>query len=91
MNLVAIVAAVDFVLLLPLLYASLADDHGLISVLGPLHGVGFLIELGLTVYGWLRHMWGWWFPAIVVITLGPLGALIGHRQVTRGLSGRVSA
>lgn len=87
-NLVAVVAALDFLLLVPLLYGSLTDDHGLISILGPLHGVGFLIDLALAMYGAYLRMWGWWFPAIVVITLGPPGALIGHRKVTGDLSRR---
>jgi hypothetical protein len=82
---VAIAAAIDFLLLLPLLYASFSDNHSLVSILGPLHGVGFLIQLFLTVRGAGEKLWGWWFPAIVVVTLGPPGALIGHIKVTRDL------
>ena len=81
---VAIAAAVDFLLLLPLLYASFTDSE-LVSVLGPLHGIGFLIQLFLTVRGAGERLWGWWFPVIVVITLGPPGALIGHIKVSRDL------
>ncbi len=84
-NIVAIVAFLDFLLLIPLVYASLSNNHELVSILGPAHGVGFLIELGLTLRGLQQRMWGWWFPVIVVITAGPLGALIGHRKVTRQL------
>ena len=82
---VAIVALADFLLLVPLVGASIADEHSLISILGPIHGIGFLIELYLTVRGVGERYWGWWFPAIVIVTLGPLGALIGHRKVTREL------
>ena len=83
---VAIAAAVDFLLLVPLLYASLTDDEALVSVLGPLHGIGFLIQLFLTVRGAGERLWGWWFPLIVVVTLGPPGALIGHLRVSRALA-----
>jgi hypothetical protein len=82
---VAIAAAVDFLLLVPLVYASLSDNHSLVSVLGPVHGIGYLIQLFLTVRGAGERLWGWWFPAIVVVTLGPPGALIGHLKVSRDL------
>ncbi len=83
---VAIAAAIDFLLLVPLLYASFTDNHSLVSVLGPLHGIGYLIQLFLTVRGAGERLWGWWFPAIVVVTLGPPGALIGHIKVSRELA-----
>lgn len=84
---VAVVALVDFALLVPLVASSLAEAEGLVSVLGPLHGVGFLVELYLTVRGAAERLWGWWFPLIVIVTAGPLGALIGHRIVSRRLEG----
>ncbi len=82
---VAIAAALDFLLLVPLLYASFSDNDGLVSILGPIHGIGFLIQLFLTIRGAGERLWGWWFPAIVVVTLGPPGALIGHVKVSREL------
>ena len=82
---VAIAAALDFLLLVPLLYASFSDNDGLISILGPIHGIGFLIQLFLTMRGAGERLWGWWFPAIVVVTLGPPGAVIGHLKVSREL------
>jgi hypothetical protein len=82
---VAIAAALDFLLLVPLLYASFSDNHDLVSILGPIHGIGFLIQLFLTIRGAGEKLWGWWFPAIVVVTLGPPGALIGHLKVSRHL------
>lgn len=85
---VAIAAAVDFLLLVPLVYASLSDNHSLVSVLGPIHGIGYLIQLFLTVRGAGERLWGWWFPAIVVVTLGPPGALIGHIKISRELADR---
>ena len=82
---VAIAATIDFLLLVPLVYASLSDNHSLVSILGPIHGIGFLIQLFLTVRGAGERLWGWWFPALVVVTLGPPGALIGHIKITREL------
>ena len=82
---VAIAAAIDFLLLVPLVYASFSDNDDLVSILGPIHGIGFLIQLFLTIRGAGEKLWGWWFPAIVVVTLGPPGALIGHVKVSREL------
>ena len=83
---VAIAATIDFLLLVPLVIASLSDAENVIHVLGPIHGIGFLIQLYLTVRGAGERLWGWWFPVIVVLTGGPPGALIGHIVVTRQLS-----
>ncbi len=82
---VAIAAATDFLLLIPLLYASFSDNHSLVSVLGPIHGVGFLIQLFLTVRGAGERLWGWWFPAIVLVTGGPLGTVAGDLVLRRRL------
>ena len=83
---VAIAAAIDFLLLVPLVIASVSDAENVIHVLGPIHGIGFLIQLFLTVRGAGERMWGWWFPVIVVLTGGPPGALIGHVVVSRQLN-----
>lgn len=79
------VAIADFFLLIPLVVAALRDSEGVVDVLGPIHGVGFLILLGLCVRGWSEDRWGLWFPAIVVVTLGPPGSLIGERRIRRDL------
>ena len=83
---VAIVAFLDFLLLIPLVIGAINDDDALTSILGPIHGLGFLLELYLAAKGTGEKRWGWWFPAIVVVTGGPLGALIGHRKVTGDLN-----
>src|ERR687898_1146679 len=80
---VAIAAAVDFLLLVPLVIASVSNAEDAVHVLGPIHGIGFLIQLYLTVRGAGERMWGWWFPAIVVVTGGPPGARIRRIIVCR--------
>ena len=85
LNLIAILAIADAILLGFLVAASLADDHGTISILGPIHGIGFVVLLGLCVNGAATDRWGWWFPALVVVTLGPLGSLIGDVILRRRL------
>lgn len=85
LNVIAVVALADAVLLVVLLWASFSDHRGLVSILGPIHGVGFIALVFLCVRGVTEGRWGWWFPIIVVITLGPPGSLIGDYIVRRRL------
>ncbi len=80
------VAVADALLLVPLVIAAVTGADGVVSVLGPIHGVGFLALLGLCVMGAGEGLWGWWFPALVVVTLGPPGSLIGDARIRRGVS-----
>ena len=84
LNTVLIVGVIDFLLLLVLLYmAWIEDNDGAVSVLGPIHGIGFLALLYLTFRGALEQFWGWWFPAIVLVTGGPVGTLVGEVVLRR--------
>jgi hypothetical protein len=85
LNIVSAVAFVDAFLLVPLIIAALSHDEGTVSVLGPIHGTVFLVLLALCAEGARSERWGWWFPALVVVTLGPPGSLIGDIRIRRGL------
>ncbi len=87
LDLVRKVALVDALLLVPLVVAALGDAERLVSFLGPLHGLGFLVLLFLCGRGAAERRWGWWFPALVVVTLGPPGSLIGDVRIRRSLAG----
>ena len=86
LNLIAVVAIADAVLLAVLLWASFGDREGLVHVLGPIHGIGFLLLLVLCIRGVVEERWDWWFPALVVVTGGPLGSLIGDYVLRRKLA-----
>jgi len=81
LNWIRNVAILDFLFLIPLVYASFTDNDSLVSILGPIHGIGFLILMYLCVKGVGEGRWGWWFPAIVVVTLGPPGSLYGEWRI----------
>jgi hypothetical protein len=85
-----IVAIADFLLLVALLIAAFSDAEGAVNVLGPVHGVGYLLQLYLCARGAGEGWWGWWFPALVVVTLGPPGSLIGDLRVRRSLTAAAS-
>jgi integral membrane protein len=87
LDLIRAVAIADFLLLLPLLanLFGLIHSEAMVSVVGPIHGIGFLVLLFLCVKGAGEERWGWWFPAAVVVTLGPVGSLWGEHRVRREL------
>lgn len=87
-NVIRLVAIADFVLLIPLLMNVVGIIHSdaMVSVIGPIHGVGFLVLLYLCVKGAGDRLWGWWFPIAVVVTLGPVGSLWGEWRIRRELA-----
>ena len=78
LNTVLIVGVIDAVLLVVLLYFAVVDrSDAAVHVLGPIHGVGYLLLLALTGRGAVEGQWGWWFPALVLVTGGPIGTIVG--------------
>lgn len=86
LNVIAVVAILDFLLLIPLVLGTIGviDNHK--EILGPIHGFGYMILVGLTAYGASKRFWGWWFPLITIITLGPLGSLWGDLKIRKDLA-----
>jgi hypothetical protein len=81
---VLVVGVLDFLRLLVLVYVAWVNrSDAAVSILGPIHGVGFLALLFLTFRGAVERFWGWWFPAIVLVTGGPVGSLIGELVLRR--------
>ena len=86
LNRVLAVGVADALLLVVLLYFAFVDrSDAAVSILGPIHGVGFLVLLFLTAQGAGEKRWGWWFPAIVLVTAGPLGSIVGDVKLRREL------
>jgi hypothetical protein len=80
---VRIVAILDAFLLVPLVYGFITGAEVHKEILGPIHGFGFLLLVYLVGMGAVQKLWHWWFPAIVVVTLGPPGSLIGDVIISR--------
>ena len=86
LNRVLAVGVADALLLVVLMYFAFVDrSDDAVSILGPIHGVGFLILLFLTAQGAGEKRWGWWFPALVLVTGGPLGTIVGDLVLRRKL------
>jgi integral membrane protein len=87
LNRVLAVGIADALLLVVLIYFAWIDrSDNAVHVLGPIHGLGFVVLLFLTADGALRKLWGWWFPAIVLVTGGPLGSIVGDVILRKRLS-----
>jgi hypothetical protein len=86
LRVVGIVALLDFLLLVPLVIAAFDHAEGTVDVLGPLHGAGFVVLVGLVVRGTVKGLWGWWFPLIAVVTGGPPGCLAADLYIRRRLA-----
>jgi hypothetical protein len=84
LNTVLAVGIADALLLVVLVYFAFVDrSDNAVHVLGPIHGLGFLVLLGLTANGALQRLWGWWFPALVLVTGGPVGSIAGDLILRR--------
>jgi hypothetical protein len=87
LNRVLAVGIADALLLVVLIYFAWIDrSDNAVHILGPIHGLGFIVLLGLTANGALQKFWGWWFPALVVVTGGPLGSIGGDLILRRRLT-----
>lgn len=86
LNAVLAVGIADAALLAVLMYVAFVDrSDTAVSLVGPLHGIGFVALLLLTAAGARDRRWGWWFPAAVLVSAGPLGSIVGDVIVRRGL------
>lgn len=83
LRLIVIVSIADLILLIPLLVGVIVDWHDAAPIIGPIHGIGFLWEVYLVIRGAALGWWGWWYPAVTVVTGGPPGALLGHSHARR--------
>ena len=83
LRLVRWVALCDVVLLAALLFASFTGAREWVSLLGPLHGGNFLLLLTVVGVGAADGLWGWWLLFAVLVTAGPLGALVGEWWIAR--------
>jgi hypothetical protein len=78
LNWVTAIAIIDAIALVVLVWAAVTDREGIVDVLGPAHGGGFVLLCVLIGLGCLEKLWGWWFLILTIVTLGPPGSLIGE-------------
>lgn len=92
LNVVLVVGIADLLLFLVLIYVAFIDrSDAAVSAIGPIHGIGFVLLLGLTAKGAVDGRWGWWFPGITLITTGPPGSIIGDLILRKQIAEREAA
>ena len=79
-------ALLDLFLLIALVWAALTGHREIVHILGPLHGINYLLLLVIVAAAALDGIWGWWFPLAVLLTAGPPGAFIGEWIMHRRLN-----
>jgi hypothetical protein len=83
LNAATVLGVVDAALLVPLLIAAAVHHEPTIDILGPLHGGLFIVLVAVVALGAGLRYWGWWFPATVVVTLGPPGSFFGEWRLRK--------
>jgi len=83
-------ALLDGVLLIALVTAAVTGQRSIVHVLGPVHGINFLLLVVLAGTAAIDGLWGWWFPALILVTAGPIGALIGEQLIGRRLAAHMA-
>ena len=83
LHIVRLVAFIDLVLLIILVSAALTGQREIVHIVGPLHGINFLLLLVIVGAASIDGIWGWWFPIAVLLTAGPPGAFIGEWIINR--------
>ena len=91
LRLVALLETVSFAVLLVGSVLKRTTEFDPVPVLGPIHGVGFVVLVALCFRGVVEERWDWWFPALVVVTGGPVGSLIGDYVLRRKLTEALTA
>lgn len=83
LNVILVLAIVDALLLVALLLHRFGDLDIPVFPIGMTHGLLFIALVGFCAKGALDGLWGWWFPAITVVTGGPPGSIIGDIFIRR--------
>jgi hypothetical protein len=92
LSLILWVSWIDLLLFVVLMGGGvIGGSQTVVQIFGPIHGIGFLIEVGLIGYGSMEKWWGWWYTVVTVITTGPPGAILGHRKAKRDALGTATA
>src|SRR3954467_878943 len=71
-------AIADALFLVALLVTLALGGRGAAGVPAALYAFGFIYLLYLAAKGAMDRRWGWWYVALVAVTLGPIGAVIGE-------------
>src|SRR3954469_5655241 len=81
LNVILGAALADALFLVALVVALAIGGRGAAGVPAALYAFGFIYLLYLAAKGAMDRRWGWSYLALVALTLGPIGALVGERRM----------
>jgi hypothetical protein len=77
-------AVIDGLLLLAFVLGLIvAPGSGIVELLGTIYVFGWVYLVYLALAGSRRGMWDWRFPAVVAVTGGAIGAMVGCLRMRR--------
>ncbi len=79
-----LVSLLDGLMLVVLIRAAVMQNEEVVAVLGPTHGLLFLVLVATLAWAARRGWWSWWLVGAVAV-LGPLASIPGlEREHRRG-------
>ena len=81
-RLIALIEAVTFLILLGLTVMKTLDGPNLVPIMGPIHGIAFLVYLVLTLLVREEQGWSGWQTVLVVVAAAiPFGAFVVNSRM----------
>src|SRR3954447_15956472 len=81
LNVILGAALADALFLVALVVALAIGGRGAPRAPAALYAFGFIYLLYLAAKGAMDRRWGWSYLALIALTLGPIGALVGERRM----------
>src|SRR3954468_15095360 len=86
LNVILGAALADALFLVALVVALAIGGRGAAGVPAALYAFGFIHLLYLAAKGAMDRRWGWSYLALIALTLGPIGAMIGALRMRARLA-----
>jgi integral membrane protein len=81
-RLIAVIEAVSWLILIGLTVSKTLDGPNLVPIMGPIHGIAFLVYLVLTLLVREEQGWtGWQTVLVIVATVIPFGAFVVNSRM----------
>ena len=81
-RLIALVEAITFLILIGLTVSKTLDGPNLVPIMGPIHGIAFLVYLVLALLVREEQGWSGWQTVVVIVAAAiPFGAFVVNSRM----------